>query len=179
MTTPIFNFEKTIHSALYVAERIRIKDFHKIFKILYFADREHLSKYGRPITGDTYIKMPKGPVPSKLFDMFKSMRDNKLFQRKNMKEYFTVYDEYFINIEKKADLRFLSKTDTAELDKSISKYGTMPFGLLTAISHDIAWEYAKENKEIAIENILREAGEDEGYISYITETINCQKALYN
>jgi len=42
MATPIFNFEKTIHAALYVAEKIKIKDFHKIFKILYFADREHL-----------------------------------------------------------------------------------------------------------------------------------------
>ena len=81
MTTPIFNFEKTINSALYIAERIKIKDFHRVFKILYFADREHLSKYGRPITGDTYIKMSDGPVPTKLYDIFKRVltKDRNIF----------------------------------------------------------------------------------------------------
>jgi len=179
ITTPIFDFEKTIHSAMYVAERIKIKDFHRIFKILYFADREHLSKYGRPITGDTYIKMEYGPVPTNLYNMFKSARDNGLFQGKNMKEYFTVHDTCLVKPEKETDLRLLSKTDTAELDKSIARYETASFNVLSSLSHDIAWTLAEDNKEIAIENILREAGENEEYISYITENINCQKVFCN
>jgi uncharacterized phage-associated protein len=177
MTTPVFDFDKTINSALYVSEKINTKDFHKIFKILYFADRGHLAKYGRTITGDTYIKMKNGPVPSNLFNIFQSIRDNRSFQGKDMKEYFTVHDGYFVNPEKETDLESLSITDTKELDISIAKYGRMPFGLLTAISHDLAWEYAEDKKAIAIENILREAGEDEEYISYIVEDINLQKAL--
>jgi uncharacterized phage-associated protein len=177
MTTPVFDFDKTINSALYVAEKIKTKDLHKIFKILYFADRGHLVKYGRPITGDTYIKMNNGPVPTNLYNIFQSIRENKSFHGRDMKEYFTVYGGYFVNPEKKTDLEYLSITDTKELDISIAKYGRVPFGLLTAISHDIAWEYAEENKAIAIENILREAGEDEEYISYIVEDINFQKAL--
>jgi len=177
MTTPVFDFDKTVHSAMYVAEKLDVKDFHRIFKILYFADREHLKKYGRTVTGDTYIKMVKGPVPTTLYNIFKSIKNNKLFQNRDMKEFFTVYGEYFIKLEKKPDLKYLSKTDVTELDKSIAKYGKMQFGILSAISHGLAWEYAKENKEISIENILREVGEDEGYISYVTESINCQKAL--
>jgi len=177
MTTPIFNFDKTLQSAMYVAEKIKVKDFHRIFKLLFFADREHLIKYGRTITGDTYIKMTNGPVPTNLYDVFKSVRDNKLFQNKKMKEYFTVHGEYLIKLEKEPDLKYLSKTDITELDKSIAKYGKLPFGILSAISHGMAWEYADDNKAIIIENILREVGEDEGYIAYVTENINCQKAF--
>ena len=177
MTTPIFDFDKTIQSALYVTEKIKAKDFHKIFKILYFADRGHLTKYGRTITGETYIKMAMGPVPTNLYNIFKTIKNNKSFHGKNMKEYFTVHNEYLVKPEKSPDLRYLSETDVSELDKSISEYGEMSLGILTATSHDLAWKYAKNNKEIAIENILREVGEDEEYISFISENINCQKAL--
>lgn len=35
-----------------------------VSKILFFAEKWHLNRYGRPIIGDTYIAMPRGPVPS-------------------------------------------------------------------------------------------------------------------
>jgi len=177
MATPVFNFDKTIQSALYVAEKIESKDFHKIFKILYFADRGHLAKYGRTITGDTYIKMNAGPVPTKLFDIFKAVRGDSFFSADNLKEYFTVSGGYFINPEKKPDLKYLSETDISELDDSISKYGELSFGKLIEISHNTAWGAAKDNGEINIENMLREVGEDENYIAYISEFMNCQKSF--
>jgi len=175
MTTPIFNFEKTINSALYIAERIKIKDFHRVFKILYFADREHLSKYGRPITGDTYIKMSDGPVPTKLYDIFKAIRGDSFFPAGSLNEYFIINGWYFIKPNKKPNLKLLSKTDISELDNSISKYGELPHESLSEISHNTAWKLAEDNRGMAIENILREMGDDEEYISYITENINCQK----
>ena len=54
----IFNFLQK--SALKRLDSI-FGEGHKICKILYFADREHLSKYGRSITGDVYIAMTYGP----------------------------------------------------------------------------------------------------------------------
>ncbi len=52
-----FNFDKdkVLNVILYIAQHLKRKDFHKIFKILYFADREYLARYGMPITGDCYI----------------------------------------------------------------------------------------------------------------------------
>lgn len=35
-----------------------------VSKILFYAEKWHLNRYGRPIIGDTYIAMPQGPVPS-------------------------------------------------------------------------------------------------------------------
>lgn len=39
-----------------------------VAKILFYAEKWHLNKYGRPIMADTYIAMPKGPVPSTIRD---------------------------------------------------------------------------------------------------------------
>lgn len=55
-----------LNAALWVAERLPEQDrrIHKLFKILWFADLLHLKQYGRSVTGDTYIAMNYGPVPS-------------------------------------------------------------------------------------------------------------------
>lgn len=56
--------EKTIEALLYIVTRYgEVGRFHAL-KTLYYADRAHLQRYGRPITGDRYIAMENGPVPS-------------------------------------------------------------------------------------------------------------------
>ncbi|MDR0567396.1 MAG: SocA family protein [Prevotellaceae bacterium] len=74
MTTPIFEPKKGVEAFLYVAGWLDSKDIHRIFKVLYFADREHLAKYGRPITSDTYVKYPYSPVPSNIYAMVNSVK---------------------------------------------------------------------------------------------------------
>jgi len=121
--------------------------------------------------------MKDGPVPSKLYDIFKAIRGDSFFPAGTLGDYFSVHGERYIMPEKKPDLSYLSQTDVAELDESISKYGEMPFGALREISHDIAWSSAPDNGKIIVENMLREVGEDEEYISYVAEVMNCQNAF--
>ncbi|MCL2312780.1 MAG: Panacea domain-containing protein [Firmicutes bacterium] len=178
MTTPVFNLEKSLQVVLYVANRLQRKDFHKIFKVIYFADREHLSKYGRPITGDTYIAMKDGPVPSKIDDIFKAVRGDSFFSS-DAAEYanlFSVHEWFFIKPKVDANLDYLSQSDIEELDDSLNKYGTMSWDEIRKKSHDFAWHATPENKQINIDDILRELGEDEDYIAYISENIALQRA---
>ena len=56
---------------LYVINKCDEIDYFHLFKILYFADRAHYAKYGRRIIQDTFCALPKGPVPSVLFDAIK------------------------------------------------------------------------------------------------------------
>ncbi|OHE80124.1 MAG: hypothetical protein A2107_04660 [Verrucomicrobia bacterium GWF2_62_7] len=41
----------------------------KALKLVYFADRYHLRRFGRPVTGDEYLAMNYGPVPSGTKDL--------------------------------------------------------------------------------------------------------------
>ncbi|VXD20803.1 hypothetical protein PL8927_70018 [Planktothrix serta PCC 8927] len=50
-----FNIEKGIESILYILKLLENKaqpTLHRVSKVLYFADKEHLEKYGRFIFGD-------------------------------------------------------------------------------------------------------------------------------
>ncbi len=60
-----FNLEKLVHALAFFSER-RVSDLTKLkaAKLFYFADKEHLLKYGRPILGDVYFCLPYGPIPS-------------------------------------------------------------------------------------------------------------------
>ncbi|MEK7221817.1 MAG: Panacea domain-containing protein, partial [Nitrospirota bacterium] len=59
-----FDPDKAIQAILFVARSITGATFHQISKIIYFADKDHLQKYGRLICGDSYVAMKHGPVPS-------------------------------------------------------------------------------------------------------------------
>ena len=167
MTTPVYNDVKSLQTVLYVAGKNQSKDFHKIFKIIYFADRAHLSKYGRPITGDTYIAMEFGPVPSYIYDWVKQ----------NSKPNYLNIVGYNIEPKVDADLSKLSVSDVRALDESIEEYGDLDMGILTQLSHQFAWSSASKNGLMSIENILKETGSDQKYIDYICEHIALEKSL--
>jgi uncharacterized phage-associated protein len=179
MASPIFNLEKSLQAVLYVAARLEKRDFHKIFKILYFADREHLAKYGRPITGDIYIKMMNGPVPSNIYDIFKAVKGIGFFSPDTSlyKKLFRVVDTYCIEPIAEVNLDILSESDIEELDESLSKYGKMTFGKIRNLSHGSAWKSAPDDDIIPVENILKEAGQKKDYISYISKLFDAQQSF--
>ena len=165
-----FNRNKALNAVLHVAEKLKRKDFHKIFKILYFSDREHLVQYGRSITGDRYIAMADGPVPSYLYDIFKSVRGDGYFKDNGeFSTYFVVTDWNLIIPQKKADLNELSATDVQLIDEAIVCYGEMSWDEIREKSHDYAWRNTTANYPISYEHIIREAGGDDDCIKYLTE----------
>lgn len=46
-------------------------DFHALLKAVYFADKQMLNDYGRPIFGANYRAMNYGPVPLEVYEMLK------------------------------------------------------------------------------------------------------------
>ena len=174
-----FNFDKSMQAVLYVANRLQRKDFHKIFKILYFSDRNHLSKYGRSITGDTYIAMTDGPVPSKIYDIFKSVRGDGFFSinAKDFTKLFTVENWNFIHPQTDADLSLLSGSDVEELDASLNEYGAMSWDEVREKSHDYAWRNTTRDYPISVENMIMETGDTREYADYIVSRIRTKSIL--
>ena len=60
----------------------------KLVKLIFFADREHLHRYGRPIVGGRYVAMPLGPVASQCLDdmRVKQEKEAKAKQEKEEKK---------------------------------------------------------------------------------------------
>jgi uncharacterized phage-associated protein len=166
------NFDKTksVNAILYIVEKVTRSDFHKIFKILYFSDREHLIRYGRTITGDKYIAMTDGPVPSNIYDIFKSIRGDGYFKDNGeFSQYFSVTGWDIIKSQQKADITELSKTDLHLIDECIAKYGDLSWDELREKSHDYAWRSTTINRPMNFESIILEAGGDDEYIAYLSE----------
>ena len=182
MITPIFDFDKSINAMLYIAKKLKRSDFHKVFKILYLSYREHLAKYGRPITGDIYIKMQNGPVPSKIYDILKVVRGDSFFSdemKDRYSSFFEVNNNYFITPLKEPDIDYLSETDLQEIDTALEKYGDLAFNEISLVSHDIAWTLTNDSCPISIVDIMSEAGKDKDYISYICSFMEAQQSFYN
>lgn len=175
----LFDKEVTINSILYIIQQMGGKaDMHKIFKTLFFADQEHLSKYGRTITGDVYIAMNYGPVPSKIDDIFKAVRGDSFFSAGELKNYFHFFTKYCVTNDKEPDLDYLSKSDLMCLDNAINKCKHLNFYDLTNLSHGLAWQVTDKDRAMSYSDILREAGDTEEYINYISNRLELENSLH-
>ncbi len=153
------------NAALYVANRLPKEQcrLHKVFKILWFADIEHLKKYGRTITGAKYSALPYGPVPSVLYDEIKHKKT--IFER-----YDVGVEKGFLTPLKPADELYLSESDKEELDAAIEKYKDKSFEELLDLSHKTAYNSTVENGEISLDAILDEIGATAELREYVRET---------
>ena len=130
-----FNQAKALAVVLYLAIRTPRPSFMSIAKLMYFADKTHLERYGRMISSDRYVAMRYGPVPSNTYNL---MRDSQPYSPYG----FRVVDAYFIEAIDAPDLGELSGSEIECLDQIIARFGDAPTWYLKRLSHDSAWERA-------------------------------------
>lgn len=154
--------QKAINSLLYVISKLEKADTHKTYKILYFADQKHLVRYGRPVIGDTYVKMPFGPVPS----FIKDVVDENI---QGFEEITAKYNKFYLKGLQDINLEYLSETDIECLDESIQENKVLSFQQLTKKSHDYAYE--KSNWVIGYNDIAKSIEHDDIILKYINSQI--------
>lgn len=110
----------------------------KAIKLLYFAERYHLRKYGRPIVNDSYWALKYGPIQS----MVKDILDQDPFLADEEKRYAEQYlkqpfwhGRYHIASAEEADLKVFSQTDIEALNFSYDKFGSSNQFELAEITH--------------------------------------------
>lgn len=150
-----YDQETAVEALLYIAERLADPTLHRVFKVMYFADKKHLEQYGRLIFGDHYVAMKKGPVPSRIYNLAKIVRgdfdDEYGAGVPNARKDFLVEDGHKVVPKRSADLRQFSNSERTVLDWAIDAYGELPFDDLVVKSHDASYEAADENDVISIE----------------------------
>lgn len=151
-----FDLQKAIEVLLYITEKVN--NTYNALKVLYFADKSHLSKYGRLICGDVYIAMEHGPVPSNMYDIVKQVRGDSFYEfdtEEDIENLFEISNRYIIKSKRKANSEYLSESDIECLDEAIKQYGHLNFSDLRDRSHDDAFRAADYNDVIPFEEIIR------------------------
>lgn len=154
------HIEKAVNSLLFVISNLEKADTHKTYKILYFADQKHLLKFGRPIFGDTYVKMKYGPVPS----FIKNVVDENI---EGLEEVVAKYHRYFVKPLVEPNLDYLSESDLECLKESLEENRNLEFSTLTDKSHDYAYNKASWNIDYL--DMARTVGADEKLLNFITQ----------
>lgn len=146
------NHLKVIEALAWLAnERPQGLTFSQVARILYFADKDHLVRYGRPILGDTYIRMEHGPVPSLVYDMLKldPFLDPDIAEEVSRAIVTQRNDGVPLLQPKRGrrpNLERLSRTDLECLRSSLERYGELSFQELRELTHrERAWREAPEN----------------------------------
>lgn len=174
----------TLNSILYILNRLGGKsDFLKVFKILYFAEMKHLSKYGRMFTENTYNALPNGPVPDYAYDALKSLRGDEEFSNfedlEVFKENLRVSNNHYIISLTSEDLDELSISEIKCLDDSINENKDLSFNQLSDKSHGSAWSSTPSYFcEIPLEEIAKEANMNDDMIEYALEQKKLKRASF-
>jgi uncharacterized phage-associated protein len=107
-------------------------------KLVYFADRYHVRKYGRPVTGDTYLAMNFGPVPSCTKDIAYLSEFLSNHERSYAETYLQRSDVDAHSFESRAatETRVFSETDIEALDFAWTQFGRFDQFALADITHD-------------------------------------------
>lgn len=130
--------EKIVELLIYLALKRPNADQYQAVKFLYLADREHLNRYGRPITFDAYYALEYGPVASHALDMIKGNRrvlmkaaiDKLPIKMRKLDKLI-----YLQAPERKVNYDVFSKSDLKVFDEILRKYGSKSFGQLYDITH--------------------------------------------
>ena len=173
------DIDKSIETSLYILNKLGSCDLHKLYKIIYFAEKNHLSQYGRPITGDFFIAMKYGPVPSFLCNVFNFIRKGNISYtiNRDVASDFEVVDDIYIGPKREANCDLLSLTDLECLDNAINDNKDLSFRQLTEKSHDDAWEKADYNSEISPLDMANCQGVNIEMIRYIQLNMEHQNSF--
>jgi uncharacterized phage-associated protein len=157
-----FNEKKGVEALTYVASKWPSLTAFFAAKVLFFAEKQHLNRYARPIVGDTFIAMPNGPVPSTLYDFIKGRLDQAGDPDAIMAALLIERDPYpRVAAQRAPDLDALSPSDLECLDEAIAFCRGRGFGALSSLTHqERAWLEAPANGPMDYEHMIDGEGDE-------------------
>jgi len=122
-----------------------------LIKMMYFADREALLRWGFPITNDRYFSLQHGPVLSHVKDLIDDPRQGDFWAA-----HISATDEYDVKLLKGAGSGELSRDEEALIGEVFSTYEGKSYWQIRNLSHELPeWkDPAGSSSEISIADIL-------------------------
>lgn len=146
---PIFDFGKFRAVLLYILQKCKDKqNIGKVvlYKLLYFSDFNYYEKYRMFLTGSTYSRLPRGPVPNvaDVLELLDSFGDIEI-----RKEEYHGYEQTKYVAKESPDMTLLLQEEIKVIDDVIDKLGDLNANEISDYSHgDMPWLLTKDFEEI-------------------------------
>ena len=169
---PRFNEAKTAQLAgLILKMRGGTMHYMKLIKLMYLTDRAALLIWGRPLTYDSYVSMPHGPVLSATLDLINEQPDDdspwgRLIARAS--------DPYCVTLKTDFDSDELSDAEEDLIHEIFERYGRLNRYVLRDKLHEVLPEWHDpqgSSLPIAYRDILRAGNKTEAEIAEIESEI--------
>jgi len=120
----------------------------KLMKLLYFVDFDHLEKYGRPVTGAVYRKLPHGPNPKDAEKLIKRMEAKGLV--KQVRVPVGAYAQHrLITLGAKFDPNLFTGAEMQTLEKVATDWADATAAQIEAATHaEAPWAGTQAGKVI-------------------------------
>lgn len=129
-------------------------DYIHLFKIMYFAQEEHLAIYGTPLMDESFVARKHGPVPSLTYKVLR-VAEGKIVDTTGELTSFvsdltlcSIGGHQVVRVKNNVcDLDELSNSNIRILDNWINKCKDLESFDLSELSHDAAWQKAVSQTE--------------------------------
>lgn len=154
-----FDPEKFVNILAYLASKSSNLTKLKAAKLLYLVDKEHISNYGRPVIGDSYVRMDYGPAPSKALDIINDVlipervqvqlsKPNVELFKKYLRADYTSKHPTFKSV-KQVDWDIFSESEVEALQKVTKSFANKSATFLINLTHkDPTWLDTDPNSDI-------------------------------
>lgn len=159
-------------------------DYIHLFKTLYFAQQEHLVRYGMPIMDDSFMARKHGPVAALTYKVLRGAEGKVDVTDECLRDFIQsvsveiVDGHQIITVANgvTCDVDELSVSNMKVLDKWIDKCKDIESFDLSDLSHDDAWQAAKsktdltgEDTKITLYDMAKAAGANDAMLGVIRE----------
>lgn len=105
----------------------------KLMKLLYYADFDHMERYGHPITGAHYRKLDQGPVPVEAFDLLTQMElEGKI---RSEKRDLGPYTQFRYEAMEKPKKSLFEHSEVETLERVGERWENEPLNRIVAATH--------------------------------------------
>ena len=177
----------------YILQKMGVAvDYIHLFKVMYFAQEEHLAVYGAPIMYDTFVARKHGPVPSLTYKVLR-VAEGKSIDVTDELHGFAMdlslsesegHQVVTLAEGVRCDMDELSRSNVRILDKWIERCKDIESFDLSELSHDKAWQKAVrqtertgEDTKISLYDMAAAGGASKDMLSVVKERQINRRAL--
>ena len=167
-------------------------DYIHLFKVMYFAQEEHLAVYGVPMMYDTFVARKHGPVPSLTYKVLRVAEGKTVDVTDELHSFASDlsisdsegHQEVTLAEGVRCDMDELSRSNVRILDKWIEQCKDIKSFDLSQMSHDKAWQKAArqtdrtgEDTKISLYDMAAAGGASKDMLNVVKERQMNRRAL--